>query len=80
MVEAHLPQAGKPLGREPDAGGDQVGVEAGGVRRGGNVHEVAARGRLAAGEMHVQYAEIRRFGEHAGPGCGVEFAGTLLQV
>ncbi len=46
---------------------------------GGNVHEIAARTGLAAQQMHLQDAKLRRFAEHPRPCRGVEFVPSRIE-
>ena len=58
MVEAGFAELLEPLALEQHGGGDEVGIKPG-LRRGlDDVLEVAARRRLAAGEMDLQDAEL----------------------
>ncbi len=67
MVEARFGKLGNALFGEPDAGGDEIGIEPrlGGRRR--QFHKIAAGGRLTAGEMQVQDAERCGLPEHRDP-------------
>ena len=53
MIKPSLAQLGESFGGEANAGGDQIGVEAGEAGGGGDVGEIAPRGRLPSGEMSV---------------------------
>ena len=79
MVEPGLSQCAEPLLGDPDRGGDQIGVKAGRMGPGGNVHEIAARTGLAARQMHLQDAKLRRFAEHPRPCRGVEFVPSRIE-
>ena len=79
MIEAGLREGGKPRRGEADGRGDEVAVKAGLVRGGGDLHEVAARRRLAARQMYLQDAQRRRFAENARPGRGVELVLTPVE-
>src|SRR5258707_12032658 len=67
MVEPGLSQCAEPLLGDPDRGGDQIGVKAGGMGPDGNVHEIALHTRLAARQMHPHYTKLRRLAEDAHP-------------
>ena len=54
-----------------DAGGDQIGVDAARRKPGHQLLEVAAQGRLAAGKMHLQHAEVGRLLEQVEPASAV---------
>ena len=64
---------------DPDAGGDEVGVEP--TLRGvtGELDDIASRRRLAAGEMHMQGAERGGLAEHALPRFGVDLGAGPFQ-
>ena len=79
MVEPRLDQFAPKLLADPDAGGDEVGVEPGLRGSADDLGDVAPRRRLAAGEMHVQRAERGGFAEHPLPGLGVELGARALQ-
>ncbi len=49
------------------------------MRGGDELDEIAPRGRLAAGKMHLQHAERGGFAEHALPGRGVELVGAAVE-
>src|SRR5215831_7968326 len=55
------------LVRDPDRGGDQIGVKAGRMGTGGDVDEIAPRTGLAARQMHLQHAKLRRFEQYGQP-------------
>jgi hypothetical protein len=44
---------------------------------GGDVHEIAPRAGLAARQMHLQDAQLRRFAEDAQPGRGISSSSSL---
>ena len=79
VIEPRLLEPREPGRVEPDRRGDQVGVEPGLARRGDDLDQVAARRRLAAGQMDLQHAHRRRFAKHARPGRGVQFVGPIVQ-
>ena len=72
MVEPGLGERAEGLVRDADRGGDEIGVETGGMGAGGDIDEVAARAGLAARQMHLQDTKPRRLAEDAHPGRGVE--------
>ena len=74
MIEPSVAQPGKAIAREADAGGDEIGIEAGGVRRAHERLQISSRGGFAAGEMNLKHAESGGLLEHARPGFCVEFA------
>ena len=47
--------------------------------RAGDVHEVAPRAGLAARQMHLQHAKLRRFAEDAQPGRGIELVRSCIE-
>src|SRR5215831_9890149 len=67
------------LVRDPDRGGDQIGVKAGRMGTGGDVDEIAPRAGLAARQMHLQHAKLRRFAEDAQPGRGIELVRSCIE-
>ena len=67
MVEAGVYQLLKPLTRQANAGGDQVGVEPGFARAGNHLRQIGARQWLAAGQVKMQNAERCRFAENPQP-------------
>ena len=79
VVEAARGQRLQPLAREQHGGGDEVGIEADLGRLRDDLLEVAAHGRLAAGEMQLQDAEIGRLRQHVEPDFGRQLAGDALQ-
>jgi hypothetical protein len=79
VVEPDLGERAKGLGRDPDRGGDEIGIETGGMGAGGDVHEVAPRAWLAARQMHLQDTKPRRLAENAYPGCGVELVFSRIE-
>ncbi len=72
MVEPGLSQCAEGLVGDPDRGGDEIGVKAGRMGAGGDVHEIAPRTGLAARQMHLQDAKLRRLVKHPRPCRGVE--------
>ncbi len=72
VVQAGFGQRVEAGAVQQDAGGDEVGVEAGLAGGADEVEDVAARGGLAAGEVDLQAAELGCLGEEAGPGGGVQ--------
>src|SRR5690349_5168738 len=54
----------------------QVGVEALPRTMGRNLFDISSGARLSTGEMNVEDAESRRFSQHAGPGCRIQFVGA----
>src|SRR5215813_4043837 len=79
MVEPGLGQRAEGAVRDADRGGDEIGVETGGMGAGRDVDEVAARARLAARQMHLQDAKPRRLAEDAHPGRGVELVLSRIE-
>src|SRR5580658_222823 len=79
MVEAGLDQFAKQLLADPDAGGDKVGVEPASRRVTGELDDVAPRGGLAAGKVHVQRPESGGLAEHALPGLAVDLGAGALK-
>ncbi len=79
MVETGVGERGQGLRRQADRRGDQVAVEAGLARGLDDIGKIAPRRRLAAGQMHLQYAQGRRFAEHARPGGGIELVGAGIE-
>ena len=79
VVEAMLGQLVQPLAGKQHGGSDQVGVEADLGRPRDDLLEVAAHGRLAAGEVQLQDAEIGGLRQHVEPGFGRQLAGDALQ-
>ena len=78
-AELHVLDAGAAEGLEAiagegDAARDEVGVEAGRARAGDELLEIAARERLAAGEVHLHHAERGGLGEDAAPVVGGELS------
>jgi outer membrane immunogenic protein len=45
----------------------------------GDVHEIAPRAGLAARQMHLQDAKLRRFAENAQPGRGIELVRSCIE-
>ncbi len=72
MVEPGLSQCAEGLVGDPDRGGDEIGVKAGRMGAGGDVHEIAPRTGLAARQMHLQDAKLRRLVKHPRPCRGVK--------
>ena len=79
MIEPGLGQRAEGLGRDPDRGGDEIGVETGGMGASGDVHEVAPRAGLAARQMHLEDANACRVAEDASPSRGVEFVLSRIE-
>ena len=79
MVEAGIGQFAGQLLADPDAGGDEVGVEPALRGVAGEIDNVAPRRRLAAGEMHMQRAERGGLAEHPLPGFAVELGARALE-
>ena len=79
MVEPTLNQCAEGLVRDPDRGGDQIGVKAGRMGAGSDVYKIAPRAGLAARQMHLQDAELRRFVEDAQPGRGIELVRPRIE-
>jgi hypothetical protein len=80
VVEARVGEGGEALAGHPPRRGDEVGVEprvAGGADEG---FEVVAQEGLAAGEVHVQRAELAGLAEHAAPRGGVELVAVVAPV
>ena len=67
MIETGLDQRARQFLADPDAGGDEVGVEPALRRVSRELDDIAPRGRLAAREVDVQRAERRRLAEDALP-------------
>ena len=61
------------LGRQADAGGQQVGVVAQAPRLGDDRLEVVAHQRLAARQAELHGAQLAPFAQHAQPVVGAEF-------
>ena len=80
MVEAGIGERAERLRGDADAGGDEIGVEAGVARRRDDVDEIAPRRRLAAGQMHLQHAEPGGLAEHPRPGRGIELVGAAVEL
>ena len=79
VVEAGVRQLLEALARQQHGRRDQVGVEAdlgGALRRS---LQVAPHGRLAAGEMQLQDAEVGGLRQHVEPDLGRQLAGDALQ-
>jgi hypothetical protein len=72
MVEPGFGQRAERLVRDAHGRGDEIGVETDRMGAGSDVHEVAPCAGLAARQMHLQHAELRRFTKDAQPGRGVE--------
>ncbi len=72
VVHARGLQRRKPLAREQHPGGDEVVVQARRAGRGDQLLEVAARGGLTAGEVHLQHAQRGGLPEHVDPLLGAE--------
>ena len=79
MVQANRLQLGKPCRVETSDRGDQVGIEPGLVRRRDNVDQVAARCRLAAGQVDLQHAQRGGLAKHPGPGRSIQLVRAILQ-
>ena len=74
MIEAGVGQPLEPLAREQHAGRDEVGVEADLGRLRDDLLEVAAHGRLAAGQVQLQHAEVGGLRQHVAPDLGRQLA------
>ena len=79
MVEAGIGEFARELLADPDARGDEVGVEPGFRRMAGEIDNIAPRRRLAAGKVDVQRAERGGLAEHALPGLAVELIARALE-
>jgi hypothetical protein len=77
VIKAGIGECPHCLRREANGRGDEITVETGLSCRRHDVLQVAPRRWLAAGKMHLQYAETGCFTEHARPGDGVEFVRAL---
>ena len=73
MVEAGVGERLHALLRQPDPGGDQIGVKTDRCAMGDDFLKIAPRGGLAAGKMRVQHAERGGLGKNPVPGFGVDF-------
>ena len=60
--------------------GDQVGVKPGVGGMLHQLHQVLARGRLAAGEMDLQHADLGKLGEHLLPFLGRKLAPGAVEL
>jgi hypothetical protein len=65
--------------RDADCGGDEIGIETGGMGAGGDVYEVPPRAGLAARQMHLEDAKAGRLAEDAPPSRGVEFVLSRIE-
>ena len=79
VVEPGVGERAQGLRRQADRRGDEIAVEPGVARGRNDLGQIAPRRRLAAGQMHLQHAEARRFAEHPRPGRGVEFVGARVE-
>ena len=79
MIKAGVGERRQTLRRQTDRRGNQIVVETCLARGFDDLGEIAPRGRLAAGQMHLQHAESGRFAEHPRPGRGVEFIVALVE-
>src|SRR6202044_507028 len=79
VIEAGIGELVQRIRGNADRRGDQIGVKAGVMGRSRDLDQIAARARLATGEMHLQHAERRGFGEHAGPGRGIELVVARIE-
>jgi len=79
MVEPGLGERAEGLARDPDRGGDEIGVETGGMGAGRDVDKVPPRAGLAARQMHLEDAKACRLAEDASPSRGVEFVLSRIE-
>src|SRR5262245_37663210 len=79
VVEPGLGERAKGLVPDPDRGGDEIGIETGGMGAGGDVYEVPPRAGLAARQMHLEDAKAGRLAEDAPPSRGVEFVLSRIE-
>ena len=79
VIEAARSQPLQALAREQHGGGDEVGVEADLGRLRDDLLQVAAHGRLAAGQVQLQDAELGRLRQHVEPDLGRQLVGDALQ-
>src|SRR5262245_15534347 len=79
VIKPGLAQLGESPGGEANAGGDQIGVEAGEAGGGRDVDEIAPRRRLPAGEMSLQHAERSRLVKDPKPRPKVKLLLTRLE-
>ena len=62
------------------ARGDEIGIKPRMVRGGGDIHNVAPRGGLAARKMRLQTAKFSSLRENIGPFGGSEFTRSACQL
>ncbi len=74
MVEPGLHQPSQHGFRDPDRGGDQIGIKSGRMSAGGDIDEIAPRAGLATRQMHLQHPQFSRFAEYTQPSRGIELA------
>ena len=67
MAEAGIRERGQFFTRQQHRGGDQVGVEPGVAGMLHQLDQILARGRLAAGEMDLQHADLGKLGQNLLP-------------
>jgi hypothetical protein len=79
MIEPDFSQCAEGLVGDPDRGGDEIGVKAGRMGAGGDVHEIAPRAGLAARQMHLQNTQPRGLAEHAQPRCRIELVLSRIE-
>ncbi len=79
MLEAGLGERRHASGIEPNPRGDQIAVKAQPCRMPDKGRQISPDERLAAREMHLQYAQYRRFAQHPLPGRGIELGPGALQ-
>src|SRR6185312_551490 len=70
VAQPGIGETGEPFARQQHRGCDQVGVEPGVVGMLDEFDQVLARGRLAAGEVHLQHADLGEFAQHPLPFLG----------
>src|ERR1700733_9281911 len=79
MVEAGVDEFAGQLLVHPDPRSDEVGVEPALRSVACQIDNVAPRGRLSAGEMHMQRAERGGLAEHLLPGLAIKFVAGALK-
>ena len=80
MTQPGIGQRAKFLFGQQHRRGDEIGVQ---PDIAGVLHQfdqILARGRLAAGEMDLQHADLGELGEHLLPFLGRQFAAAALQL